>query len=227
MTIPEGTPFPNEIRVWDPVVRIFHWSLVASFTIAWLTGEEESRPHVLAGYAVIGLVLIRVVWGFIGTKYARFRDFVYPPSTVLAYAREMLAGKSKRYLGHNPLGGMMVIALLLSLLAASVTGLVLQGAEEGAGPFAAITVSTSVTAPTVISRAVADEVEDEDDKENNGGNGEADETWKELHEFFANLSLLLVVLHIAGVMVGSLAHRENLVRAMLTGRKRAETDDRH
>ena len=217
MTIPEDAPLPNETKVWDPVVRIFHWSLVASFTIAWLTGEEESRPHVLAGYAVIGLVLIRVVWGFIGTKYARFRDFVYPPSAVLAYAREMLAGKSKRYLGHNPLGGMMVIALLLSLLAASVTGLVLQGAEEGAGPFAAITVSTSVTAPTVISRAVADE--DEDDKENNGGNGEADETWKELHEFFANLSLLLVVLHIAGVMVGSLAHRENLVRAMLTGRK--------
>lgn len=216
MTIPEAAPLLNETRVWDPVVRIFHWSLVASFTIAWLTGEEESRPHVLAGYAVIGLVLIRVVWGFVGTKYARFRDFVYPPAAVLAYAREMLAGKSKRYLGHNPLGGMMVIALLLSLLAASVTGLFLQGAEEGAGPSAAITVSTSVTAPAVISRAVAD-----DDKENNGGNGEADETWKELHEFFANLSLLLVVLHIAGVMVGSLVHRENLVRAMFTGRKPA------
>jgi cytochrome b len=197
------------------VVRIFHWSLVASFTIAWLTGEQESRPHVLAGYAVIGLVLIRVVWGFVGTKYARFRDFVYPPSALLAYVREILAGKSKRYLGHNPLGGMMIIALLLSLLAASVTGLVLQGAKEGTGPFAAIAVSTSVTAPAVISRAVADD----DDKENNGGNGEADETWKELHEFFANLSLLLVALHIMGVIVGSLVHRENLVRAMFTGRK--------
>ena len=210
MNIPEGAPLPNEIRVWDPVVRIFHWSLVASFTIAWLTGEEESRPHVLAGYAVIGLVLIRVVWGFVGTKYARFRDFVYPPSAVLAYAREILAGKSKRYLGHNPLGGMMIIALLLSLFAASVTGLVLQSAKESTGPFAAITASTSVTAPAVISRAVAD-----DDDEGAG------ETWKELHEFFANLSLLLVALHIAGVMVGSLVHRENLVRAMFTGRKPA------
>jgi len=215
MTIPEGVPLPNEIRVWDPVVRIFHWSLVAAFTIAWLTGEDESRLHELAGYAVIGLVLIRVVWGFVGTKYARFRDFIHRPSTVLAYARDMLAGKSKRYLGHNPLGGMMIIALLLSLLAASVTGLVLQRAKEGTGPFAVITASTSVTAPAVISRAVADD----DDKENNGGNGEADETWKELHEFFANLSLLLVALHIAGVMVGSLVHRENLVRAMFTGRK--------
>ena len=209
MKIAESAPTQNEIRVWDPVVRIFHWSLVAAFTIAWLTGEDESRLHELAGYAVIGLVLIRAAWGFVGTQYARFRDFVYPPSTVLAYAREMLTGKSKRYLGHNPLGGMMIIALLLSLLAASVTGLALQGAKEGTGPFAAITASTSVTLPAVISRAVADD----DDGE---GAGEA---WKELHEFFANLSLLLVALHIAGVIVGSLMHRENLVRAMFTGRK--------
>ncbi len=208
MNIPESAPLPNETRVWDPVVRIFHWSLVAAFTIAWLTGEEESRLHELAGYVVIGLVLIRVVWGFVGTKYARFRDFVYRPSTVLAYARDILTGKSKRYLGHNPLGGMMVIALLLSLLAASVTGLALQSAKEGTGPFAAITARTSVTLPAVISRAVAD-----DDDEG------TEEAWKELHEFFANLSLLLVALHIAGVIVGSLAHRENLVRAMFTGRK--------
>jgi cytochrome b len=209
MNMPESAPLANEITVWDPVVRIFHWSLVAAFTIAWLTGEEEARLHELAGYVVIGLVLIRVVWGFVGTRYARFRDFVYPPSTVLAYARDMLAGKSKRYLGHNPLGGMMIIALLLSLLATSVSGLVVQGAEEGTGPFAAITASASVMLPAAISRA------DADDDENEG----AGEAWKELHEFFANLSLLLVVLHIAGVITGSLAHRENLVRAMFTGRK--------
>ena len=204
MNMPESAPLPNETRVWDPVVRIFHWSLVAAFTIAWLTGEEESRLHELAGYAVIGLVLIRVAWGFVGTKYARFRDFVYRPSTVLAYVRDILTGKSKRYLGHNPLGGMMVIALLLSLLATGVTGLALPGAEEGMGPFAAIT----VTLPAAISKAVAN---DDDDG--------AGETWKETHEFFANLSLLLVALHIAGVIVGSLVHRENLVRAMFTGRK--------
>ena len=208
MNIPESAPLPNEIRVWDPVVRIFHWSLVVSFAVAWLTGDEESRVHELAGYAVIGLVLIRVVWGFVGTQYARFRDFVYPPSTVLAYARDMLTGKSKRYLGHNPLGGMMIIALLLTLLAASIAGLSVKGAEEGTWPFAAITASISVTLPAVISKVVAD-----DDDEDAGG------AWKELHEFFANLSLLLVALHIAGVIVGSLVHRENLVRAMFTGRK--------
>ena len=84
---------PNEVKVWDPLVRIFHWSLVATFIIAWLTADEESRLHELAGYAVISLVLVRILWGFIGTRYARFSDFVHRPSTVLGYAREMLSGK--------------------------------------------------------------------------------------------------------------------------------------
>ena len=215
MTIPESTPHLNETPVWDPLVRIFHWSLVACFTVAWLTGEEESRLHVLAGYAVIGLVLVRILWGFIGTRYARFRDFVYRPSTVLAYARDMLAGKPKRYLGHNPLGGMMIIALLLSLLGVSVTGLVLQEVKEGSGTFASISAGTSVTPLAVIAEAVADNDDNEGGEENEDG----DEMWKELHEFFANLCLLLVALHITGVIVGSLVHRENLVRAMFTGRK--------
>jgi cytochrome b len=202
---------PNEVKVWDPLVRIFHWSLVAAFAIAWLTGDEESRLHELAGYAVIGLVLVRVVWGFIGTRYARFSDFVYRPSTVLGYAREMLAGKPRHYLGHNPLGGMMVLALLVSLLAAGVTGLALQGAEQGTGPFASLTAGTTVTMPSLIAKAVADDDDEEDE-----GN---EEIWEELHEFFASLTLLLVALHIAGVIIGCLVHRENLVRAMLTGRK--------
>jgi cytochrome b len=204
---------PNEIKVWDPLVRIFHWSLVVAFAIVWLTGDEESRLHELAGYAVIGLVLARIVLGFIGTRYARFSDFVYRPSTVLGYAREMLSGKPKHYLGHNPLGGMMVLALLVSLLAAGVTGLALQGAEQGTGPFASLAAGTTLAMPNVIAKAVADDDED--------GNGEKEneELWEELHEFFANLTLLLVVLHIAGVIIGSLVHRENLVRAMLTGRK--------
>jgi cytochrome b len=202
----------NEIKIWDPLVRIFHWSLVAAFAIAWLSGDEESRLHELAGYAVIGLVLVRIVWGFIGTRYARFSDFVYRPSTVLAYAREMLVGKPKHYLGHNPLGGMMVLALLVSLPAAGVTGLALQGAEQGTGPFASLSAGTTVTMPAVIAKAMADD----DDEEENEGN---EKLWEELHEFFANLTLLLVGLHIPGVIIGSLAHRENLVRAMFTGRK--------
>jgi cytochrome b len=204
---------PNEVKVWDPLVRIFHWSLVTAFAIAWFTGDEESRLHELAGYAVIGLVLVRIVWGFIGTRYARFSDFVYRPSTVLGYAREMLSGNPKHYLGHNPLGGMMVLALLVSLLAAGVTGLALQGAEHGTGPFASLAVGTTLAMPNVIAKAAVDDDEDGNGEKENG------ELWEELHEFFANLTLLLVGLHIAGVIIGSLVHRENLVRAMLTGRK--------
>jgi cytochrome b len=205
---------PNEIKVWDPLVRIFHWSLVATFIIAWLTADEESRLHELAGYAVLGLVLVRIVWGLIGTRYARFSDFVHRPSTVLSYAREMLIGKPKNYLGHNPLGGMMVLALLVSLLAAGVTGLALQGAEQGTGPFASLAAGTTVTMPSMIAKAVAN-----DDDEDGNGEKENEELWEELHKFFANLTLLLAVLHIAGVIIVSLVHRENLVRAMLTGRK--------
>jgi len=204
---------PNAVKVWDPLVRIFHWSLVAAFAIPWLTGDEESRLHELAGYAVIGLVLVRIVWGFIGTRYARFSDFVYRPSTVLGYAREMLAGKHRHYLGHNPLGGMMVLALLVSLLATGVTGLALQGAEQGTGPFTSLVTGTTVTMPGIIAKAVADDDEDGNGEKENG------ELWEELHELFANLTLLLVGLHVAGVIIGSLVHRENLVRAMLTGRK--------
>lgn len=206
---------PNEVKVWDPLVRIFHWSLVAAFAIAWLTGDEESRLHELAGYVVIGLVLVRIVWGFIGTRYARFSDFVYRPATVLGYAREMLIGKPKHYLGHNPLGGMMVLALLVSLLTTSVAGLALQGAKQGTGAFASLATGITPAIPGVIAKAVAD-----DDDENGNGEKENGELWEELHELFANLTLLLVTLHIAGVIIGSLLHRENLVRAMLTGRKR-------
>ena len=213
MNLPETPSTPDSVKVWDPLVRLFHWSLVAAFAIAWLTGDEESRLHELAGYAVIGLVLVRIVWGFVGTRYARFSDFVHRPSAVLGYAREMLIAKPKHYLGHNPLGGMMILALLVSLLAAGVTGLALQGAEQGTGPFASLAAGTTLAMPSVIAKAVAD---DDDDEEGEGN----EEIWEELHEFFANLTLLLVALHITGVIIGSLVHRENLVRAMFTGRKR-------
>ena len=211
----ETASTPATVKVWDPLVRLFHWSLVAAFAIAWLTGDDESRLHELAGYAVVGLVLVRIVWGFIGTRYARFSDFVYRPSAVLGYVREMLGRKPKHYLGHNPLGGVMVLALLASLLATGATGLAVQGAEQGTGPFAALATGAAPTMPGVIAKAVAgDDDEDGNDEAENG------EVWGELHELFANLTLLLVALHIAGVIIGSLLHRENLVRAMFTGRKR-------
>lgn len=202
----------GEVKVWDPLVRILHWSLVASFTVAYLTGEgeDESRLHELTGYVVIGLVLFRIVWGFVGTKYARFSDFVYRPATVIGYAKDLLWGKTQRYLGHNPLGGMMVLALLASLLATGITGYLLQETEEGS--MARTAPASTTTTVSFVSNAFAG-------KDDNG-HEDSDEILKEIHEFFANFTLLLVVVHVAGVIAGGLMHRENLVRAMITGRKR-------
>lgn len=191
----------NEIRVWDPLVRIFHWSLVATFFIAWLSGDEWESVHVAAGYIIAGLVAFRLVWGFIGTPHARFTDFVYSPATVITYLKDLAAQRARRYLGHNPAGGWMVIALLVSLALTTLTGMMAHG--------------TFTVAFSLISPALAHD--DEGDDEHEGG-----EVFEETHEFFAHLTLLLVAVHVAGVLVSSLLHRENLVRAMVTGRKSRE-----
>lgn len=116
---------PVFVKVWDPYVRVFHWSLVASFAIAWLSAEEWDLVHEYAGYIVAGLIGSRILWGLIGTRHARFSDFTYRPTIVLRYLGDSLKLKAKRYLGHNPAGGAMVIALLLSLFGVSITGILL------------------------------------------------------------------------------------------------------
>lgn len=197
------------IKVWDPLVRIFHWSLVVAFTVAYLSGEEWLELHIWTGYIVAGLVTFRLIWGFIGTKYAKFSSFVFAPATIIAYLKDLTRLRGKRYLGHNPAGGAMVIALLIALTGTTLTGMKVYAVEENAGPLAV------VDDLSLISTAVADE--DEDD-ESNGG----EEVWEELHEFFANLTLLLVFLHIGGVLVSSYIHRENLPLTMFTGKKRKD-----
>ena len=172
---------PVFIKVWDPFVRVFHWSLVSFFAIAWVTADEWDRIHEDAGYTIAVLVGLRVVWGLIGARHARFLDFVYRPSTVIGYVKDNIRLRAKRYLGHNPAGGAMVLALLLSL---------------------------SVTAGTGVMTTM-------------------DSFWgvewvEELHEGAANLMLGLVFLHVVGVILSSLQHRENLVRSMFTGLKRRD-----
>ena len=183
----------NEVRVWDPFVRIFHWSLVLTFTVAYLSGEELEVLHNNAGYAVLGLVLLRIVWGFVGTRHARFRDFVYPPGEVRGYVVDTFRQRAKRYLGHNPAGGFMIIVMLLSLLITTMTGIAFYGIEDGAGPLAMLAGSPEWTK----------------------------ELLEEVHEFFANLMVLLVAVHIIGVIVESRLHHENLVKSLVNGRKRA------
>lgn len=205
----------NRVRVWDLAVRIFHWSLVAGFAIAYLTGDEESDLHIYSGYAVIGLVMFRLIWGFIGTRHARFTDFVTSPRQVMDYLKQLRQGKPARFLGHNPAGAYMIIALLVSILATSYTGLEVYGAE-GNGPLAA-----GNTIELVPSTAWADDDEDEEGEHGEGRGEGAESFWEELHEFFANLTLFLIIVHVAGVIVSSFLHRENLVRAMITGDKEA------
>lgn len=172
----------SSVRVWDPFVRFFHWGLVAAFAAAWLTGAEAEGLHLWIGYAIIVLLGLRLVWGGIGPRHARFDSFLRAPGTVLRYLKDMLAGAPRRYLGHNPLGGLMIVAMIASLGVVGYTG-------------------WAITAGI-------------------GGH----EAMEELHEGAATFMLVLVGLHVAGVVASSLAHRENLPLAMITGRKRAPAE---
>ena len=181
----------KQIYVWDPFVRFFHWTLVVAFTIAYFTEDDLLRLHVWAGYVVGALIVARLVWGFIGPSRARFSDFIYNPSTTIGYLRDMLLVRAKRYIGHSPGGGAMVVLLLLFLTATVVTGLVVYGGEHQAGPLAGM-----------FSKETGEAIEG-------------------VHNVLANLTLALVLAHVAAVLLASFAHRENLVRAMITGYKRS------
>ncbi len=174
----------RSVAVWDPLVRIVHWSLVTGIAVTWLTTEGPSVVHDTVGYAVLALVALRLVWGFVGPEKARFVRFVRTPLATLDYAKRLLRGTEPRHIGHNPLGGWMIVALLATAFAAAVTGWLYT----------------------------------------------TDRFWgvkwmEELHEFFAVLILVLAALHVIGVIVTSIRHRENLVAAMWSGRKRAPAGD--
>jgi cytochrome b len=112
----------NKLAVWDLPVRCLHWLLVAGVAGAWFTSSRTGAAHELIGYGVAVVVALRLVWGFTGSRYARFAQFVRPPADALRYLRGVLAARAPRYIGHNPLGGWMVVALLLSLVLVSATG---------------------------------------------------------------------------------------------------------
>jgi len=183
--IPEDT-----IKVWDPLIRIFHWSLVLSFVIAYITEDDWLNLHLFTGYTVTVLIALRLIWGVVGTRYARFTQFIKLPSEVLSYIRKILVFKAPHYLGHNPAAAAMIVSLLLCIILLCFSGMVIIAAN-GQGPLA-----------NTFFAAVNPE-------------------WmEEIHEFFANLTLLLVILHVAGVLFSSLLEGQNLVKAMISGRKK-------
>ena len=197
------------IRVWDPLVRVFHWSLVAAFALAWLTGEDSLGLHEWAGYGAAALIALRVVWGFFGTRYARFTQFVRGPGTLRAYLGDMLHNREARYLGHNPAGAVMVLAILVTMSGTAYTGWLMEDAAR---------LATGPALSQIVAPAHADD--DGDAGEGRGGTGGGESVLKDIHAALANLMLVLVVLHVGGVALASVRHRENLIRAMITGDKR-------
>ena len=208
----------DTIKVWDPLVRIGHWTLVAAFFIAYFTEEDLLTQHVWAGYTVAGVVLFRVLWGFIGTENARFKNFVRSPGTTLRYLVDIARNRAKRYIGHNPAGGAMIVALIASLAVTTWSGLEIYAIEENAGPLAGFSAQSNLgdSSFELVGTAYASEDDDSDDEHES-----AEEFWEEVHEASANVTLFLVLLHVAGVLLASFTHRENLIKAMLTGRKKS------
>lgn len=184
----QSTLANRKILVWDAPVRVFHWLLVVTFVGAWLTAESESWRliHITLGYTMAGLVAFRILWGMVGTRYARFSNFVQGPTAVKEYARGILRGRPAHHTGHNPAGAMAILALMALAITIVASGWAMFNDIGG----------------------------------NIGGK------WLEDgHEVAATAMLVLVGVHIAGAIVSSWLHRENLVGAMISGHKSGRPED--
>jgi cytochrome b len=175
--------------VWDLPVRLFHWSLAGFFFLAYWLGSDWPAMHTHAGYTVALLVAFRVLWGFMGTSHARFAGFLATPAETACYLLALTRGRAKVYLGHDPAGAGMILTLLAVLLVTALSGMSLY-AMEGRGPLAGTWISAWPDRPMV-----------------------------DVHHFAADLTLVLVAVHVLGVLLTSAVTRTNLIRAMITGRK--------
>ncbi|MDH5545210.1 MAG: cytochrome b/b6 domain-containing protein [Gammaproteobacteria bacterium] len=185
--------------IWDLPSRVFHWLLVACFITAWITHESDRflYHHVFAGYLFFGLLIFRFVWGFIGSHYARFRSFAHDWKSVTEYLKALLDGSASRYIGHNPAGSWAIFMMLALGILIAISGMLVLGGEEGHGPLKGL-----------ISFDVGSFA-------------------KEAHETLAALMLLVVFVHVGGVIVESIYHKENLIWSMIVGHKPAPDDTHH
>jgi len=190
-----SAPFSHKIRVWDAPTRLFHWALVGSFLTLWLTSENDQLLdfHVFAGYLFFGLLLFRLIWGIIGTEYAKFSHFLYGWRAVRDYLLSLISTHPQHFLGHNPAGSFAIWLILLLGLIASLSGVMLLGAEEQHGLLAGW---FSFTQSEII---------------------------RVVHTLSSNIMLFVVIVHICGVILSSWLHRENLAKSMITGWKKADT----
>ncbi len=183
--------------IWDLPVRLFHWSLLCSIAYGWFAVEilEDMDHHFIAGYCTLTLILFRIIWGAIGTYYARFGNFLYPPGEIIRYAKTLFSHKNhKKYAGHNPLGGLAVCALLFVILLQASSGLFSNDEYFYFGPL-------SDNVPEKVSAQIG-----------------------EFHEFNFNIILGLIVLHIAAILFHRIVKKEKLTSAMITGKKEDASD---
>jgi cytochrome b len=180
------------IRVWDIPTRLFHWLLVGLVTFSFITGKiglTAMRYHEWSGFAILVLVGFRLVWGFIGGQQSRFGTFVKGPAAVIRYASSLFRADSKRHIGHNPLGGWSILAMLLSLLI-----------QAGTGLFANDDILTQGPLFDLVSKQTSDWLTG-------------------IHRLNQNILLVLVVIHIGAVVFYLIAKRDNLIKPMITGNK--------
>ncbi len=207
------------VKVWDMFVRFFHWTLVGSIIGLYLSGEEFKSIHIRLGYFVTCLVLARIIWGFVGTKHARFNDFLYSPYKIFHYLKSIIIGNPTNYIGHNPAGGFMIIVMLIALLVTAFTGLKTL-ATEGQGPLATTDIS-------ILRVAYANEDEHDEHDDDRTYNTvhhqkrQKEEFWEEMHESMTTFMIFLIIIHLGGVTIASWLHKENLIIAMITGRKKS------
>jgi cytochrome b len=181
-----------QVRVWDLPIRLFHWLVTVLFGFCWWSAENDHLDwHMLAGFAVLALVLFRIYWGFAGSATARFISFLKGPRTVFGYARNLFRQSESVAFGHNPMGGWSVIALILLLLVQTVLGLFAIDVDGiNAGPL-----------DTLVSF-------------------ELGRRFAHLHGRVFNLLLILTAIHLGAVLFYWLFKRENLIGPMITGRRR-------
>lgn len=201
------------ISVWDPAVRIGHGLLIVGFATAYLTEGKPAWLHEWSGYGLGAVVALRIVWGFVGPRHARFGEFLVTPMAGLRYLRDLVMFRAPRHLGHSPAGGLMVLALLASLSATTITGVTYLGMSRNRGPLAPWLGAEAAAQIAALPPGAAETRE---------ARRRLPGRWlKEIHEIAANATLALVLLHVGGVVLASIVHRENLPRAMITGRKKA------
>ncbi|MDD4977879.1 MAG: cytochrome b/b6 domain-containing protein [Gallionella sp.] len=171
----------QKVLVWDAPTRVFHWVQALCFLGAYLTSDSEKTRdiHVALGYILFGMIVFRLLWGFVGTRYAKFSSFAYGPSKIISYLVSLFKGKADHFVGHNPIGSVAIWLLLSGGLTLGVTGVML----------------------------LQDDFED---------------IVEEIHDYATNAMLIVIAIHLIGVFASSFLHKENLVRAMITGFKPGE-----